>query len=110
MVDPEHVRALALLQPETVEVAHFERTSFRVRGKIFLTLDAETANLTLPPEYAAELVDTETPAVTPIVWGTLRGRVRVDLAMIRPALLERLITAAWAQVAPKSLLKARASA
>ena len=98
-----HVRRLALAQPGAVEQPHFERTSFRVRGKIFATMDGASVNLTLAPDHAAELVDTEAPAVTPIVWGQLKGRVRVDLASVRLGLLDELLPFAWVQVAPKVL-------
>ena len=106
MPDVEHVRRLALAQPEAQETPHFDRTSFRVRGKIFATLrEGEPGvNLALPPEVAAGLLDTEAAAVTPIAWGAVRGWVRVDLTVVRPGLLERLIPAAWGRVAPKALL------
>jgi hypothetical protein len=110
MIDPEHVRALALAQPEAAEAPHFAQASFRVRGKIFAQLDAAQASaiLKLTPDHAAELLDREAPSVTPIVWGQLKGWVRVDLATLRPGLLEQLIPIAWAGVAPKSLVRARA--
>ena len=109
MADQDDVRRLALAQPEAVEQPHFDRTSFRVRGKIFVTmvLGDGRANLTLAPDHAAELADTEGEAVTPIVWGSLKGRVAVELAALRPGLLERLIPLAWSQVAPKRLLQGR---
>lgn len=109
MVRCDQVRALALAQPEAAESPHFKRTSFRVRGKIFATMDEAGVNLPLDPAYAAEVVDREA-AVTPIVWGALKGRVRVELATARPGLLEQLIPLAWAQVVPKALQRARAAA
>lgn len=39
MVTPETVRTLALFFPEAVEQPHFEKASFRVKKKIFATLD-----------------------------------------------------------------------
>jgi hypothetical protein len=39
MVPIEIFRQMALALPETVELPHFERTSFRVNKKIFATLD-----------------------------------------------------------------------
>lgn len=39
MVDIEAFRDLALSFPDTIELPHFEKTSFRVNKKIFATLD-----------------------------------------------------------------------
>lgn len=107
MPDQDDVRRLALAQPEAVEAPHFERTSFRVRGKIFATFKpgGGQANLALPPELAASVLETEGAAVQPINWGAIRGWVVLDLARVRPGLLERLVPAAWSRVAPKRLLK-----
>ena len=38
MITPSTVRQLALSFDETVELPHFDRTSFRVRNKIFATM------------------------------------------------------------------------
>lgn len=43
MVNNSYFRQLALFFPGTVELPHFEKTSFRVNKKIFAILD--TANL-----------------------------------------------------------------
>lgn len=111
MADQDDVRRLALAQPEAVEAGHFERTSFRLRGKIFATLQPGDgrANLALPPELAALVLETEGEAVRPIQWGKIKGWVRVDLAALRPGLLEQLIPAAWSRVAPKTLQQGRAA-
>jgi hypothetical protein len=112
MADQDQVRRLALAQPEAVEQPHFERTSFRVRGKIFATMrDGEGAvNLALPPELAASLLETEGAAVSAVNWGSIRGWVKVELSTARPGLLEQLIPAAWSRVAPATLRKARDAA
>lgn len=39
MVSIEAFRKLALSFPEVTEEPHFEKTSFRVKGKIFATYD-----------------------------------------------------------------------
>ena len=108
MPDQSDVRRLALAQPEATEEPHHERTSFRVRGKIFATFQpgSDAANLALPPELALEVVDRES-GVSPINWGSIKGWVRLDLADVREGLLEQLIPAAWSRVAPKRLQQAR---
>jgi hypothetical protein len=45
MVSVEEVRVWALAFQDTVEVPHFEKTSFRIKKKIFATLDAKTRKL-----------------------------------------------------------------
>jgi hypothetical protein len=50
MITAETFRKMALSFPETVELPHFERTSFRVKNRIFATLaeNTEVATLKLP--------------------------------------------------------------
>ena len=106
-MDEAEVRWLALAMPEAVEQPHFERTSFRVRGRIFATLKpGGGANLVLEPDYAAELADRYAGVVTPVTWGSLKGWVRVDLAAAPPGLLEEAIPLAWRRAAPKTLARA----
>ncbi len=40
-VTPETVRALCLALPQATEKPHFDRASFRVNNRIFVTLDPE---------------------------------------------------------------------
>lgn len=105
MPDQEAVRRNALAMPEATEQPHFDRTSYRVRGKIFATVlgASSTVNLALPPEVAAAAIETDAESVAPITWGSVRGWVVVDLTKARPGLLEQLIPAAWSRVAPKRL-------
>ena len=100
-------RAVALALPETVELPHFERTSFRVRRRIFATLrEADgQAVLKLPREEQAALVamHPEVYAVTP--WGH-QGWTSVDLGRADSGELRELILEAWRNVAPKRLVAA----
>lgn len=111
MPDQDHLRRLALALPEAAEQPHFDRTSFRVRGKIFATFAPGTgrANLALPPELAAAVLETEVEAVRAINWGSIRGWVDVDLERVSAELLATLVSAAWTRVAPKRLAAAHAS-
>jgi hypothetical protein len=47
MVVLKQIRKRALQLPEVEEAPHFEKTSFRVRKKIFATFDAEETTATL---------------------------------------------------------------
>lgn len=111
---PEALRRLALALPETCEAPHFERTSFRTRGKIFATLarDGREAMVKLPdPEEAEELI-----AASPETyfshgaWTTQSGALGVRLAKIDTARMRQLVTAAWKSLATQRALAAFAGA
>ncbi len=52
------VRAFALWLPEATEEAHFELTSFRIRGKVFATApaDGDYVNIFVDEELRAPLI------------------------------------------------------
>ncbi len=102
----DDIRALALSLPEAGEQPHFERTSFRVRGKIFATLppDGDLVVLKLPVEIKESLVQSDPEAVIPLPGGWDRGGwTQIAIGGMETAKLADLIRLAWAQVAPKSL-------
>jgi hypothetical protein len=99
------VRKHALSLPETTEEPHFRYTSFRVRGKIFVTAPPEEehvhvfvgeehrrAFLAMHPEFLAELM-----------WGKKVVGLRASLAKADPAVVKQLVSFAWRSKAPKSL-------
>jgi hypothetical protein len=47
MVDPKTFRRLALSLPESIELPHFEKTSFRTNKKIFATLNIKNKRVCL---------------------------------------------------------------
>ena len=55
MVNESIVRELALSFPEVTESAHFEKPSFRVRNKIFATLDQKSMNTDLIKQKKARI-------------------------------------------------------
>jgi hypothetical protein len=108
---PDDVRALALALPETTEQPHFERTSFRVRGKIFATMppDGHTANVLLREEdarAAAEAFD----GVELLWWGRRLSGVRVVLGKVDRAVVAELLEDAWYRRAPGKVAAAREAA
>ena len=109
MTRDAEVRALALALPEVEEQPHFDRPSFRVRGRIFVTLrpDEGVAILHLDEEQAAALVGSEPETFEPVVWGRLRGRVQVRLERVHPGELAGLVEDAWRATAPRRLVRAR---
>ncbi len=106
-MDHDDVRALALALPEAEEHDHFGRPSFRVRGKIFVTLPAPgRANLKLPRDEHEALLAERPAAFTDVVWGSLH-RTGVALEAIERDELAELVELAWAEVAPKRLVRER---
>ena len=107
----EQVRAQALSLPQVTEEPHFDHSSFRVRGKIFITAPPDKKHvhlfvgeedreltLTLHPDFAEKLM-----------WGTRAAGLRVALAKAKPSVVSQLVHKAWANKAPKRLVGAGAS-
>jgi hypothetical protein len=103
----DDVRRIALALPEAEELDHHGFPSFRVRSKIFVTLrDPGRANLKLPLEELTALVAERPQVFRDIAWGR-DHRAGVDLAAIDEDELAELIETAWAEVAPKKLVRER---
>lgn len=99
------VRRFALSLPEVTEEPHHHFSSFRVRGKIFVTVPPENEHihvfvddtsreqaLALYPEFIEKLL-----------WGGKVRGIRVQLGAASPTAVKNLIRSAWASKAPKSL-------
>ena len=101
------VRKYALSLPEVTEQPHFHFGSFRVRGKIFVTMPPEGAHLHV---FVAELDRERALAIHPeftekLFWGGKVVGLRVALASAPAAAVKRLIGQAWTHKAPKALRK-----
>jgi hypothetical protein len=99
------VRQYALALPETTEEPHFNYASFRVRGKIFVTVPPGDA---LVHVFVAEQHREPALAMYPgfvekLTWGSKVVGVRIDLARATPSVVNGLVLAAWQSKAPKSL-------
>jgi hypothetical protein len=106
-VTEDDVRRIALALPQAEEHDHHGVPSFRVRDRIFVTLrDPGRANLKLPLEEITALVAERPRVFHEIVWGR-DHRVSVDLAAVEADELAELIETAWAEVAPKKLVRER---
>jgi hypothetical protein len=106
-MDVEDVRVTALALPEAVEADHFGRPSFRVRGKIFVTVheDRDGVNLKLPRDEHEALVASRPDVFGTVTWGQLiRTSVRLEAA--DPGELAELVQEAWRAVAPKRVVAA----
>ena len=106
MVDTKTFRQLALSFPETTEEPHFEKTSFRIRKKIFATLSVadNTAVLKLSEIDQSVFCSFDRTIIYPAngAWGK-QGWTIIDLKKIRKDMLKDALTTAYREVAPKKL-------
>jgi hypothetical protein len=99
-------RQFALSLPESTEQPHFNFNSFRVRGKIFVTVPPEQEHfhvflseahreqaLALYPEFTEKLI-----------WGGKVVGLRVCLDSAPAAAVKQMVRQAWSSKAPKALL------
>jgi len=106
--DLAQAQRLALSMPEVTEEPHFDMTSFRVRGKIFVTAppDGTRLHVFVDPLEVEAYVAQDPAAFEPLHWGQRVRGVRVTLAAASAASLAELIEEAWRRKAPKSLVAA----
>ena len=104
-VSPDRVRALALALQGSSEVPHMHRAAFRTPRKIFLTLAAETHDVTFmfDPElrdfYCEQAADAFSPV--PGGWGRM-GMTRCDLKSVDEATFVSALGAAFALARPRA--------
>src|SRR5262249_32367402 len=106
---PDDFRRIALSLPEAVEASHMGHPDFRVRRKIFATIgwpDSAWAMVKLAPDQQMMVVEAVPTMFAPVPggWGR-RGSTNVRLTAADEATLRSVLTMAWRNVAPKSLVK-----
>jgi hypothetical protein len=106
------VRAMALALPGTEELPHREYTSFRVRGRIYATAPPEGGflHVFVDEETRAAAIGLAPEAVEALHWGAKVVGVRLNLARVSAARVERLLDQAWTMRAPKAVVAARNAA
>jgi hypothetical protein len=111
-VDPDRVvkfvsvRKFALSLPEVTEQPHFDFGSFRVRGRIFVTVapDQQRIHVFLS-EPDRERALALYPAFTEkLLWGGKVVGLRVALARALPGAVRLLVRQAWSAKAPRALV------
>lgn len=99
-------RELSLAFPETEELPHFEKTSFRVAKKIFATLSEKEKivclKLSLIDQDVFSAFDKSIIYPVPNKWGK-QGWTFVKLDKIKKEMLIDILTTAYCEVAPKRL-------
>ncbi len=98
-------RRIALSLPEAHEEPHFNYASFRVRGKIFVTVPPGEEHIHV---FVAEQTREQALALYPqcvekLLWGSRVVGLRVSLATAPTPVVDTLIRQAWALKAPKAL-------
>ncbi len=106
MATTDTFRKLALAFPEATEEPHFEKTSFRVRKKIFATMaeDKKQAMVMLPLIEQSVFCEVDKALIYPVPghWGTT-GCTIFELPKLKQDILNEALTAAYIKVAPKAL-------
>ncbi len=107
-MDAKALRKLALALPEVTEQPHFEYASFRVRGKIFLTVppDGLHAHVFVPELEREQALAVHPDFVEKLMWGERVAGIRITLARAPHRVIAQLVRRAWAAKAPKRLAAA----
>ncbi len=109
MISIEKFRQISLSFPGTVEQAHFEKTSFRVKKKIFATLDEMHKKATLKFQAIDQsvfcLIDTSAIYPVPNKWGK-QGWTIFDLAKVNNEIMKDALSVSYKTVAATSAKKA----
>lgn len=102
------VRKFAMSLPEVSEEPHHNFGSFRVRGKIFVTLPPgdEFIHVFAPEQAREQALATHGAFVEKLLWGAKVLGLKVRLAGADPAVVNLLVRQAWEHKAPKALVAA----
>jgi len=103
-VSLEEVRKVALALPDTTEEPHHNFGSFRVRGKIFVTIPpgGELLHIFLPTEQRELALAMDPGFLEPVHWGSKVLGVRAKLPLARKATVLALVRQAYAFKAEKA--------
>lgn len=106
MVTLSLFKQLALSFEETEEAPHFENTAFKIKKKIFATLNPQAHRATLKFSEIDQSVfstfDTTIIYPVPNKWGK-QGWTHVELDKVNEETLKDALTTAYCQVAPARL-------
>ena len=103
----DQLRRYALSLPEVTEQPHFDYSSFRVRGKIFVTVPpgGQHLNVFVDEEQRELALAVHAAFVEKLWWGGKVVGLRVELASADGKVVNELVRQAWARKAPKRLAR-----
>lgn len=106
MITTKEARTFALSFEEVTEEPHFSRTSFRIRKRIFATLD-EAQNqmiVKLTPVQQVAFGGYNPAAIYPVPgnWGK-QGYTVLELTKVRKDMFRDAVTTSYCNTAPKKL-------
>lgn len=106
MITLNAFRKLALSFPEATEEPHFEKTSFRVKKKIFATYDHKNKRACIKLSEIDQDVfsSIDNTIIYPVEnkWGK-QGWTLIELSQVHKDLFADALTTAYCEVAPKKL-------
>lgn len=104
------VRKHALSLADTTEEPHFDRTSFRVRGRIFVTAKPPETHIHVfvPDDLREPALAMHPSFLSKLFWGGKVVGLRVELPKADPGVVRELVTGAWRSRAAKARGPARA--
>ncbi len=106
MITEKEVKKLALAFEEAEQQPHFEKQSFRVKKKIFATLDIKLNRAVLKLSAIDQSVfsSDKNKAIYPVdnAWGK-QGWTIVELKKVRKDVFKDALTSSYCNVAPKKL-------
>jgi len=90
------------------EEPHHQFSSFRVRGKIFVTIPPgeEHIHVFVTEEQRERWLAMHPEFLEKLLWGGKVVGLRASLPVAQPSVIKSLITSAWQHKAPKTLLAA----
>ncbi len=93
----DEVRKFAMALPDTTEEPHHTYGSFRVRGKIFVTVPpgGQLLHVFLPGEKRELALALDSEFLEPVTWGTKVLGVRVQLLKANKSTVLRLVEQAY---------------
>ncbi|MEQ1588100.1 MAG: MmcQ/YjbR family DNA-binding protein [Cyclobacteriaceae bacterium] len=106
MITIEAFQKLAMALPEVEEAPHFDKISFRIRKKIFVTLDISNKRVCMKlSDIDQSVFSTKDQVIVypvPNKWGKL-GWTFFELSKVNKDLCVDALQTAYCTVAPKSL-------
>lgn len=101
MISVAEARKLAMTFPETVEMPHFEKASFRTgkKKKIFMTMDEakQLVNVPLSPEDQSTFSLDEAITPVPNKWGA-QGWTTIDMKKVKKTLFKDILNCAYLRI------------